>query len=172
VSPTGYNSPSGGNCLGSGGYGNNVAMGSGAGSCLHFIPVGGTFGSNYLYAVQVAPGGTPTLSSSGGCAGGGSAYGGAASGSADSTASGGIASHNGGSTPFGTGGAGVVAPPGVHTTRGNNGSGIGAGFGGNLGYGGAAYFDGTAWIDANSNGLFGGSQEDGHIIVKFLGPLN
>lgn len=166
VAPTGYNDPSGGNCLGNGTIDN--AQGSGAGSCLHFIPVGGTFGSNYLYAVHIAAGGA--------LGGGGSAYGGAASGSANSSAGGGgILSHDGGSTPFGTGGAGVYAPPGVHTTLGNNGSGIGAGYAqtsSRPAYGGAAYFDGTTWVDANSNGLFGGSQEDGHIIVKYLGTLN
>lgn len=168
-----YYAPSGGNCLGNGAYNSNVVMGSGAGSCLHFIPVGGTFGSNYLYAVHIAPGGTTGVLGWG--AGGGSAYGGAGSGGANSSAGDGVTSQNGGSTPFGSGGAGVYAAPGVYSTPGNNGSGIGSGYaetGSQPAYGGAAYFDGTSWVDANSNGLFGGAQEDGHIIVKFLGNLN
>lgn len=171
MSATGYLGPSGGNCLGNGvsGYGGIGA--SGAGSCLHFMPVGGVFGSDYLYAVHVAVAGTAVYGPIGG---GGSAYGGAGSGGAESSFGSPATSFSGGDTPFGTGGYSVVAPAGGHSRNGNDGTGIGAGFGGDPSgpYGGAAYFDGTTWVDANSNGLFGGSQEDGHIIVKFLGNLN
>lgn len=178
-SPTGYIMPSGANCLGNGvlGYSNSVS--TGAGSCLHFIPVGGTFGTDYLYAFHVASSGYVGLIEAG--SGGGSAYGGAASGGANSSAGTGATSAAGGSTPYGNGGAGVHARAGVYSTYGNNGAGIGAGFRHIIyslnpasydpPYGGAAYFDGTSWVNANSNGLFGGAQEDGHIIVKYLGPI-
>lgn len=180
ASAVGYYVPSGANCLGNGALGYQGTISTGAGSCLHFIPVGGTFGTDYLYAFQVASSGYNDLLDAG--SGGGSAYGGAASGGANSSSSRSATSAAGGSTPYGTGGAGVYAHAGPNSTWGNNGTGIGAGYrhiiysltppSQDLPYGGAAYFDGTTWVDANSNGLFGGSQEDGHIIVKFLGNLN
>jgi hypothetical protein len=167
---------SGGNCLGNGVKSTAVSTSSGAGSCLHFLPEDGVFGTNYLYAIHVAPGGVGVLASGGG----GSAYGGAGSGGASSSTGTGGTSKQGGSTPFGIGGGGVHASPGPTTVKGKNGNGIGAGLGGwgtfsldpnSPAHGGAAYFDGTNWVDANSNGLFGGKDEDGHIIVEYLGPL-
>ena len=173
---TGGRGASGGNCLGNGAVGSTTSS-SGAGSCLHFVPVGGIFGTDYFYAVHIAPSGEMGAGNGGG---GGSAYGGAGSGSASSSTTHGFSTKNGGTTPFGQGGAGVYASAGPTEVHGKNGSGIGAGFGGKAlfntipqnSYGGAAYFNGTTWVDANSNGLFGGQTEDGHIIVKFLGPLN
>lgn len=166
---------SGGNCLGDGAKTTNYDISSGAGSCLHFLPEGGVFGTDYLYAVHIAPGGVGVLTSGGG----GSAYGGAGSGGADSSTVRSGTSKNGGDTSFGTGGAGVYAAVGPAYVSGNDGTGIGAGFGGwafilsnqRACYGGAAYFDGTNWVDANSNGLFGDVAEDGHIIVEYLRPL-
>lgn len=167
---------SGGNCLGNGVKGTDGGdLSSGAGSCLHFLPVGGVFGLNYLYAVHIAPGAAGLETG-----GGGSAYGGAGSGYASSSTVRAGASKDGGSTPFGAGGAGVYASPGPGYVQGHDGTGIGAGIGGGswiytpnkkISYGGAAYFDGTNWVDANSNGLFGGNVEDGHIIVEFLRAL-
>lgn len=165
----GYNkySASGGNCLGNGGVDSEYA--TGAGSCLHFLPVGGTFGTDYLFAFHVAPGGSKMIFYSGG---GGSAYGGAASGSAAANTSHSASTVAGGSTPYGNGGAGAYAPRDSLFVSGNPGTGIGAGKGfDDYCYGGAAYFDGTTWVDANSNGLFGNTNEDGHIIVKYVGTL-
>lgn len=166
--------PSGCNCLGNGiarsAYG--YYFSTGAGSCLHFIPVGGTFGTDYLFAVHIASAGYGILCQGGG----GSAYGGAASGGANSDTGHSATSQNGGSTPFGSGGTGVYAPSGVYSTYGNDGTGIGAGFAvkntEHLSWGGAAYFNGTNWVDGNIDGLFGGFDDDGHIIVKYLGTLN
>lgn len=171
---TGHHDPSSGNCLGNGVLDVHFqATGSGAGSCLHFIPVGGTFGSDYLVAVHVAAGAPGGLLFCGG--GAGSAYGGAGSGGANSNTGHGATSRAGGSTPYGSGGAGVHASAGPSTTQGQNGSGIGAGRGGRKTmdcYGGAAYFDGINWVDANSDGVFATSHQDGHIIVKYLGAIN
>lgn len=153
-----------GNCLGNGAAYNGSAIG--AGSCLHFIPVGGTFGTDYLAAFHCA---APTYTNSrdgGGC---GSAYGGAGSGTAYS--SGGISSlaqsYNGGSTPYGSGGAGHSTTSGL--ILGSNGTGPGYGYGGGVSADGAgAWFDGTEWHDSRATG---GAGEDGHIIVKYVGPI-
>lgn len=151
---------SSGNCLGDG------AEGFGAGSCLHFIPVGGTFGIDYLYAFHVV--GTCDYG-----AGGGSAYGGAGSSYAYGTTVQGsswwYSSSNAGSTPYGVGGAGVRTG-GIQ--NGNSGTGPGYGQGG-VQYvatiPAAAWFDGTQWNDSRVRGTSG---YDGHIIVKYLGAIN
>lgn len=147
-----------GNCLGNGAVYNGSSLG--AGSCLHFIPVGGTFGTDYLAAFHCAP---PTFTNGrdgGGC---GSAYGGAGSGSTYGSAS----VYAGGSTPYGSGGTGHTGSSGL--VAGANGTGAGYGYGGAVGQNGAgAWFDGTNWNDSRTTGGLG---EDGHIIVKYVGQI-
>lgn len=174
--------PSSGNCLGDGIASSlyNDSCATGAGSCLHFLPIGGVFGIDYLFAFHAT-------SSSGGfcvdspdgiyvlCGGSGSAYGGAGSGSSNDVTLPSI-SYNGGSTPYGAGGAGVSG--GIGNTKakpGNNGTGIGHGFGGGVFAkgcftpGAAAYFDGTQWVESD---LVADAREDGKIKVTYLGSLN
>lgn len=161
-----------GNCLANGVMQNsNSALLPGniaAGTCLHFLPVGGTFGTDYLAAFHACAAGV-----FGG--GGGSAYGGAGSGAArnihvDHSQS----TYAGGSTPYGNGGAGVASPGGVYggVSDGKDGSGVGAGHGGrltdNTNIGAAAYFDGTNWINSD---LHSETLENGHIVVTYLGPI-
>lgn len=158
-------SAGGGNCLGDGivydggGLFKNVY---GAGSCLHFLPVGGVFGKDYLFAAHTCSGGN------------GSAYGGAGSGQArDSTEAGKRLSVSaGGSTPYGAGGAGVISP-GTHSNNfvyGNNGSGVGAGSGSGRAdaKSAAAYFYNGKWNNSDSGS---GQTEQGIIKVKFVGAL-
>lgn len=168
--------PSSGNCLGNGAvtsYVGEEAFGAtGAGSCLHFLPIGGTFGTDYLFAAHcTAAGAGATYDEPNnlyGMGGSGSAYGGAGSGSSLPIA---VPSYNGGNTPYGSGGAGVNSG-GTKFKNGNNGTGIGHGFGGGVfaknSYtpGAAAYFDGTQWIESN---LVAGALEDGKIKVTYLG---
>ena len=136
-------------------YGKNLY--GGAGSCLHLLPVGGTFGTNYIRAYHTTPqGGNP-----------GSALGGGAGG--DTTGGGGGSYwFRGGNSPYGTGGQ-----------PGNAGTGIGAG--GQkvplivgqttvmVSVGAGAYFNGTTWIDAPGNTTNTGSS---YIRVTYLGPLH
>lgn len=159
---------SSGNCLGNGALrvswlGN---LGFGAGSCLHFLPLGGVFGVNYLYAFHVV--GTCDYG-----AGGGSAYGGAGSSYAYRTTVQGsswyYSSSNAGATPYGVGGAGVRTSG---TQNGNSGTGPGYGQGGVNSVAtipAGAWFDGTQWNDSRVRGTSG---YDGHIIVKYLGTIN
>ncbi len=172
-----YDVPSG-NCLGDGGYHNpdhNNWRSTGAGSCLHLLPVGGTFGTDYLFAFHCTAGGS-------GRAGSGSAYGGAGSGAASrikfiqSYVN--SSSYNAGSTPYGVGGNGVPAPSSQGYISGNNGTGIGYGMGGTWGANGepaggngaGAWFDGTSWHDSRATADT--TTADGHIIVKYVGTIN
>lgn len=154
---------SSGNCLGNGVFtsrGNiTFATASSAGSCLHFMPVGGVFGTDYLFAFHSA--GVPGRYGNA-FGGGGSAYGGAASGGVQQGGYSGVSTPNGGSAPYGTGGAGVT-----DRISGNNGTGIGNGK--NNGYGAGAFFDGQSWNDETN---YATSAVDGVIKVEYLGPLN
>lgn len=146
---------SSGNCLGDGASVNVGRINaSSAGSCLHILPVGGVFGTDYLFAFHCS--GCPGLYQvHGGC---GSAYGGAASGGSNSNST----TYNGGDTPYGTGGIGVS-----NAVFGNPGTGIGSANNGSDGSG--AFFNGTNWInEIYRNNL---SEVDGKIIIKYLGPL-
>jgi hypothetical protein len=155
----GYDWPSSGNSLGNGAI-MEGASASGAGSCLHIIPVGGTFGTDYLFAFH-ATGGTGSIV--GLCGGTGGAYGGGASGSSVSYfGEAVVTTSNGGSTPYGQGGAGVNARPG------NNGTGIG--HGNSSGIGAAAWFNGTSWQDSTANPS-SVTIPDGYIRITYLGPL-
>lgn len=161
---------SSGNCL-SDGAGAALSLSSegiGAGSCLHIMPIGGVFGTDYLFAFHTA--------SASGLGGGGSVYGGAGSGFArgyrvDHAQS----SYSGGNTPYGNGGNGVTSYRYQYPVNGNTGSGIGAGQGGGPSYdannriGAAAWFNGIVWVNS---GQHGGAGEDGHIIIKYLGTPN
>ena len=162
-----------GNCLGNGVLSVQGAayQAPGAGSCLHFLPNGGTFGIDYLKAFHV----TAAPNHSGGS---GSAYGGAGSGRANNSASSGLVigksySLNAGSTPYGTGGAGVYSGA-SDRLPGNNGTGIGFGYGGGMSGGDAkgagAWFDGTIWHDSRT--VASAADQDGHIIVTYLGTIN
>ena len=163
-----------GNCLGDGIFYSGSSLG--AGSCLHLLPVDGIFGTDYLFAFHCTAGTSVAKSGSLTFGGGvGSAYGGAGSGavrnqSGSGSPSGSITSFDGGSTPYGAGGAGVTVAQGAGTAvKGNNGSGPGYGYGGGVSPDGAgAWFNGTTWVDSRTTG---GVGEDGHIIVKYLGPL-
>ena len=155
---------SSGNCLGNGAVYNGSSIG--AGSCLHLLPVDGVFGTDYLFAFHCVSG-TFTNGRDGG--GIGSAYGGAGSGTVYSSG-GGMGSATtlaGGSTPYGSGGAAHTTTSGL--ILGSNGTGAGYGYGGGVSAnGGGAWFNGTAWVDSRDTGNRG---EDGHIIVKYVGPL-
>lgn len=158
-----------GNCLGNGARVQQIGA-SGAGSCLHFVPENGVFGTNYLFAFHTTAG----VSGSGGnlAAGVGSAYGGAGSGGAYRThVLGGELtgrSYNAGSTPYGTGGSGVPVPSDERTVRGKNGTGVGYGYGGGVSLNGVgAWFDGTEWLDSRAIG----DNSGGHIVVTFIRPI-
>lgn len=161
----------GGNCLGNGNIVTdtftNTSSYGGAGSCLHLIPVGGTFGTDYIRAYHAASNlGIP-----------GSVYGGAAGGVYNNTSVGDWATR-GGNSPYGNGGSAqhrnaewqYMCTPG---------SGVGAG-GKTVAYvingttaqivvGAGAYFNGTTWIDA-PGGL--SSTKSSYIKVTYLGPLD
>jgi hypothetical protein len=155
---TGYDCPSSGNSLGNGAIIGRYGYSSGAGSCLHIIPVGGTFGTDYLFAFHTT-GGTFGLE----IGGTGGAYGGGASGtSASMFGESVVTTSNGGSTPYGQGGAGV------NNRVGNNGTGIG--HGNNNGTGAAAWFNGTSWQDSTANPS-SVTIPDGYIRITYLGPL-
>ena len=145
----------GGNCLGDGSktplYNGSYQGAGGAGSCLHILPVGGVFETDYIRAYHAAP------------IGGGSAYGGGCSGLASQPSS--IVDSwwftRGGNSPYGVGGA----------TIGANGTGIGSG---RFGVGAGAYFNGTEWVDvpgtvpALVNGVL---APNSMIKITYLGPL-
>ena len=146
----------GGNCLGNGSISytsfNGITYYYGAGSCLHFLPVGGTFGTDYLRAYHYAP--VAHI-----CGG---AYGGGAAGYIGSSGS--NWGYKGGDSPYGTGGNTTNAP----------GNGIGGGGKviydeGNPRYmAGGAFFNGTTWYD--SNGQLDNTVTS-IIRVTYLGPL-
>lgn len=169
--------PGSGNCLGDGvgvNSNSNEKWGIGAGSCLHFLPVGGTFGTDYLFAAHCAPAAIGWNGSPRCVAGCGSAYGGAAAGAAFYTSYT-CYGWNGGSTPYGSGGQTVL-----HKYSGDisaaSGQGLGAGkcwlnTNGTMvspTRGAAACFQNGVW--ANSD-LYGNVDEDGHIIVTFIGHI-
>ena len=155
-----YDSPSSGNSLGDGAIISKYGWTSGAGSCLHIMPVGGVFGTDYLFAFHTTGGISDPLSPGGT----GGAYGGGASGSSISIAGETVVTtSNGGSTPYGQGGAGVK------NRRGNNGTGIG--HGNNNGTGAAAWFNGTSWQDSSTDASTV-SVADGYIRITYLGPVS
>ena len=153
----------GGNCLGDGSIDLRSASGSntniyyGAGSCLHILPIGGTFGTDFIRAYHAAP-------YAGICGG---AYGGGAAGPYGTNVS---WSYRGGNSPYGSGGS----------SNRQKGSGVGGGGtrvqyigpGGitsTLYVAGGAYFDGTNWIDVPGNRL---NTVSSIIRVTYLGPLS
>lgn len=139
---------SSGNCLGNGAKDTQASFTmfqlSGAGSCLHLMPIDGIFGVDYFYAFHVS--GTAI-----GGGGSGSAYGGGASGRGSN--------YNGGNSPYGIGGAaGSVARDGTGIGHGNaDGSSAGA------------FFDGISW---NTISNITGNESDGMIKIIYLGPLD
>ena len=165
--------PGSGNCLGDG-VGvttpNVSKYGIGAGSCVHFIPVGGTFGTNYLFAAHCGAAATGWHGTPFRLAGNGSVYGGAA-GSIGRTVEGAynVVGWNGGSTPYGTGGTASIVP-GLIVYGASDGTGVGAGkmVSGWPTKGAAAYFQDGVWKNST---LFGNQEEDGYIIVSFVRPI-
>ena len=148
------------NCLGNGSteYGTGVATGyvyGGAGSCLHLIPVGGTFGTDFIRAYHVAPQQD---------SGEGSAYGGAQAGYYNNVGTSWFT--RGGNSPYGNGG----------TTQSAAGAGIGAGgktisvteqgITYNQTIGAGAYFNGSMWVDEPGNI---GSNGSSYIRITYLG---
>lgn len=162
-----YNTP--------GGY----SFACGAGSCLHFIPLNGVFGIDYLFAFH-----TTSASACIGYSlqtGSGSAYGGSASGGASPTGSQGGTAQNGfigGNTPYGSGGARSYSGTGlVAYGYGYDGTGIGHGYAGETnpsdlsyykGKGAAAWYNGTNWVQSDN---WASTGEEGKIVVEYLGPL-
>lgn len=166
-----YSYPGGPNCLGNGaefGDGSSAAA-TGAGSCIHFLPVNGIFGYNYLFAAHCCPGVIMNnhVPEDRYGPGGGSAYGGAGSASAYKSLNWTFSSKAGGSTPYGFGGQGVPVPETNGAVIGNSGQGIGAGApGGSFTQGAACFFDGNNWMDGEGYGsLFG------KIKVTYLGEI-
>ena len=168
--------PGGANCLGDGAevvVQGNTGGALGAGSCIHFIPINGTFGQNYLFAAHCCAG-TMNIPSSVldrvyGGNGGGSAHGGAGSASACKTNSYSFNSLSGGNTLYGNAGQGVIATNNG-LVLGNSGQGIGAGPGGGAtggSAGAACYFDGVNWI----NGNVGENIESSIIKVRYVSKL-
>lgn len=163
----------GGNCLGNGNiitdtFTNTTSYG-GAGSCLHLIPVGGTFGTDYIRAYHACCNvGIP-----------GSAYGGAAGGKYVNSSAGDWG-YRGGNSPYGNGGTAQQYTPVIFDGyECSAGSGVGAG-GKTINYtnsgytyqvvvGAGAYFNGTTWIDKPGNLS---STNSSYIRVTYLGPLN
>lgn len=154
ISGPGSFSGGGGNCLGNGSCrsyytGDGGVDFGGAGSCLHLMPVGGVFGTNYLRCYHCAPGD------------GGGAFGG---GSGDVQTSGFARSTRGGNSPYGNGGTSVYPV--------KSDTGIGGGTGGE--YQASAYFDGTMWHDIKGNIYHcdkGVITETSYIRITFLEPL-
>ena len=146
----------GGNCLGDGNItsytidsGTTIYRSTGAGTCVHLLPMNGVFGTDYLRAVHLAPIGASAN---------GSAYGGAAT---IGNASGGWFTR-GGNSPYGTGA----------TTINSAGTGVGAGQPVTVG-GAGAYFNGTQWVDitTRANSLTNGELgPNSHIRITYLGP--
>ena len=158
----------------SGGY----PQACGAGSCLHFIPLNGVFGTDYLFAFH-----TTSASACIGVflqTGSGSAYGGSASGGASSTGSQGMYAQQGylgGNTPYGSGGARSWSGKGLLAYGyGYDGTGIGHGYAGEMdpsdydykGKGAAAWYNGTNWVQSDN---WANPGEEGKIVVEYLGPL-
>lgn len=157
---TGYDCPSSGNSLGNGAMISRYGWSSGAGSCLHIMPVGGVFGTDYLFAFHTT-GGVAGLDTGGS----GGAYGGGASGtSASMFGESVVTTSNGGSTPYGQGGAGV------NKRIGNDGTGIGHGRAD--GIGAAAWFNGSYWQDSSADPSSVQLIANGYIKITYLGPLN
>lgn len=164
----GYNAdtylPGGGNCLGNGAHCVNTA-GSlrrvnnyGAGSCLHLMPVGGVFGTDYLRAYHIsayAP-----------CPGG--AYGGGAS--HKNVEGGGDWYYRGGNSPYGIGGT-TSSPEG----KGIGGGGkiqiidLGGGYTSEIARSAGAYYNGKIWIDHPSGTQTGTGSS--YIKIIYLGGL-
>lgn len=151
----------GGNCLGNGSkdhytFGNSDVY-FGAGSCLHILPVDGTFGTDFIRAYHAAP-------YAGICGG---AYGGGAAGPYGDDV---VWTYRGGNSPYGNGG------------NSNRAKGDGVGGGGTLKQyttqsgtiarmyvAGGAYFNGINWIDVPGNPL---NTVTSIIRITYLGPLN
>lgn len=165
----------GGNCLGNGsnyfyGIGQNSSSGTtttirsgGAGSCLHLLPVGGVFGTNYLRAYHING-----LQTNGAF---GSVFGGGATPRTYLNVSGTVHywATRGGNSPYGTGGNNGV--------NGANGTGTGYGKVAEQSFGGGcsvAYYNGSSWINAGAyvNCIVNGQvPESAYIRVTYLGPL-
>lgn len=178
IDANGVQIPGGGNCLGNGVGINDVSnekLGIGAGSCLHFLPIGGTFGSDYLFAAHCCAGATGTWRSPFTVAGCGSAYGGSGAGYGAINSGGSHGTvYNGGRTPYGEAGVAVISDVPANFAP-ASGTGIGAGLA-QAGSvmpnwpirGAAAYFNGEEWLTSN---LYGNVEQDGHIIVTLVSAL-
>lgn len=172
--------PGSGNCLGDGvgiNAQSNIKHGIGAGSCLHFLPINGIFGTDYLFAAHCGAAATGWYGSPRCVAGCGSVYSGAAGGVALSASGYTLSAFNGGNTNFGSAGIGQVLPQSGGNTLLSDGTGVGSGkcwVAQNSAFitwprrGSAAMFINGSWQDT---GLYGEKNEDGHIIVTHLSAL-
>ena len=150
----------GGNCLGDGSLflsarGNSTGTAaSGAGSCLHLIPVGGVFGTNYIRAYHIN--GFQNGDGNGGVRGGGATQ---------SVSAPNIDNYwftRGGNSPYGNGA----------TTEATNGQGVGGGKNDGCS---AVYFNGTSWVNAgiSVNAVTNGVLAPNSMIrITYLGPLS
>lgn len=173
----------GANCLGDGSWFRYSDYGSGdtnyvggAGSCLHLLPIGGTFGVDYIRAYQAAAHQTDFK---------GSAYGGGQGHRDDSTSTGSFYSR-GGNSSYGNGSSDYYQNGQFYYTD------TGIGGGNKIGPGDSfypydmprsagAYFNGTMWIDSpgnvklytrTSNTTAIKTGKDSYIKITYLGPLD
>ena len=164
----------GGNCLGNGNvcvYNTNggALCATGAGSCLHLIPVNGVFGTNYIRAYQITASPAKFTTNQAeyeyygkNACGGGSARGGGATPSMQSNNVE-SAFTRGGNSPYGNGA----------TTLNSNGTGTGAG---KLYYSSLAYFNGSSWSASGGTNVqtlkAGVIAPKSYIKITYLGPLS
>ena len=168
TSGTGPGTSTGGgpNCLGNGSIerysdtSTNMTVYGAAGSCLHILPIGGVFGTDYLRAYHAAP---STGSAYGGGYGQDPAY---------NTSS--YFHSRGGNSPYGNGGKNYYDSV-THTTIYTD-TGIGGGNqtaiinGMEYHVSGGAYFNGTQWNNAAGYTFYNGSNSS-YIRITYLGPL-
>ena len=160
----------GGNCLGNGNIcvyhtSSGSLCATGAGSCLHLIPVGGTFGTNFIraYHLPASPAKQPvnTIYGTNMCGGGSALGGGATPSIQSSTVEKGFT--RGGNSPYGSGA----------TSLNSNGSGTGPGRVANSAY---AYFNGSSWTNTGASSVLtlnaGTLAPRSYIKITYLGPLS
>lgn len=134
----------------------------GAGSCLHLIPVGGIFGTDYIRAYHAAPAAPNN----------GGAYGGGQAGIYSDV--GGDWAYRGGNSPYGNGGT-VSSDLSTRAGKGIGGGGkpktiTYQGYTFTVAMPGGAYFNGAYWIDVPGNVYENGFSS--LIRITYLGPLD
>lgn len=153
-----YRDSGGANCLGNGNVesatGSNIDWYGGAGSCLHLLPVGGVFGTDYIRAYHASPTAYCTAGAygGGGCSGNNSSRGG------NSPYGNGATSIDDQNTGIGGGNKRIYEVPGGYK----------------LNSAAGAYFNGSEWIDAPGNvrAYYNNVRApSSYIRITYLGPL-